>query len=238
MIWLGLDTSNLPLSAAIVRDGKLLAELNSAVGLNHSEGAMPAVEELFQRAGLQPADLDAVAVSEGPGSYTGVRIGVTIAKTLAWTLGKPLTGVSSLQVLAANVFAPGVMICPLIDARRGNVFAGLYQRSGTGKLEALEEDRHQPFSDLLERLMEERGQVIFLGPGADVHWEAAREALGNRAVRAHAVQDVPRASLLIEEAQDLPPAGDLHRFTPEYRRVTEAEANWRKAQEGKDTHER
>ncbi|SIT92533.1 tRNA (adenosine(37)-N6)-threonylcarbamoyltransferase complex dimerization subunit type 1 TsaB [Edaphobacillus lindanitolerans] len=232
MIWLGLDTSNLPLSAALVRDGELLVELNSAVGLNHSEGAMPAVDELFGRAGLAPSDIDAIAVAEGPGSYTGVRIGVTIAKTLAWTLDKPLTGVSSLRVLAANVLSPDVTICPLIDARRGNVFAGLYKRTRQGTIEVVEEDRHQAFSDLLDRLGEGEGPVVFLGPGASVHWETAGEALGHRAVRAHAGQDIPRASLLIDEAQNLPPVGDLHSFTPEYRRIPEAVSNWRKSQEG------
>ncbi|WP_040225172.1 tRNA (adenosine(37)-N6)-threonylcarbamoyltransferase complex dimerization subunit type 1 TsaB [Bhargavaea cecembensis] len=229
MIWLGLDTSNLPLSAAVVRDGELLAELNLAVGLNHSVGAMPAVKEMLDRAGLVPSDLDAIAVAEGPGSYTGVRIGVTIAKTLAWTLGKPLTGVSSLRVLAANVFTPGVIICPLIDARRGNVFSGLYKRTGEGKLEELERDRHLSFADLLVRLGEEEARVVFVGPGAGIHWGAAKESLGDRAVRSHGAQDVPRASLLIEEAEGLAPVSDLHAFTPEYRRLPEAEVNWRKA---------
>ena len=87
MIWLGIDTANTPLSVAIVKDGQLLAEENNAMAVNHSLRAMPAIEELFDKVGIAPADIDAIAVSEGPGSYTGVRIGVTIAKTLAWTLG-------------------------------------------------------------------------------------------------------------------------------------------------------
>ena len=123
MIWLGIDTANTPLSVAIVKDGQLLVEENNAMAVNHSLRAMPAIEELFDKVGIAPADIDAIAVSEGPGSYTGVRIGVTIAKTLAWTLGKPLYGLSSLKVLAANVLYFEGLICPLVDARRGNVYA-------------------------------------------------------------------------------------------------------------------
>ena len=102
MIWLGIDTANTPISVALVKDGELLIEGTSAMAINHSLRAMPAIEELLEQAGLVPADIDAIAVSEGPGSYTGARIGVTIAKTLAWTLGKPLVGVSTLKALAAN----------------------------------------------------------------------------------------------------------------------------------------
>ncbi|MFC7366752.1 MULTISPECIES: tRNA (adenosine(37)-N6)-threonylcarbamoyltransferase complex dimerization subunit type 1 TsaB [Bhargavaea] len=228
MIWLGLDTANAPLSVALVRDGELLVELNSAMGLNHSAGAMPAVEQLFKRAGIKPADIDAIAVSEGPGSYTGVRIGVTIAKTLAWTLDKPLVGVSSLRVLASNVFTYGVTISPMIDARRGNVYAGLYRRQEDGTLKCLMEDRHMALSDLLDRLKKEGNPVVFVGEGARKNEEALREALGELGRRAHFTQDIPRASLLITEAQQAEPE-TVHSFVPEYRRITEAEANWQKA---------
>ena len=118
MIWLGIDTANAPLSVAIVKDGRVLAEMVQNIKATHSIGAMPAVEELFAKVKMKPAEIDAVAVSEGPGSYTGVRIGVTIAKTLAWTLKKPLVGVSSLQTVAANARLFDGVICPLFDARR------------------------------------------------------------------------------------------------------------------------
>src|SRR5690606_17037777 len=132
MIWLGIDTANTPLSVAIVKDGTILAEVNSSMAVNHSLRAMPVIEELFETVKLQPKDIDAIAVSEGPGSYTGVRIGVTIAKTLAWTLKKPLFGVSSLKVLAANALYCDGVICPIVDARRNNVYAGVYEFAGGG----------------------------------------------------------------------------------------------------------
>ena len=119
--------ANTPLSIAIVKDGELLVEENSSMAINHSLRAMPAIEEIFTKVGMTPTDIDAIAVSEGPGSYTGVRIGVTIAKTLAWTLDKPLVGVSSLKALAANGTIFKVSFAPIVDARRGNVYAGAYQ---------------------------------------------------------------------------------------------------------------
>ena len=151
MIWLGIDTANTPISVALVKDGELLIEENSAMAINHSLRAMPAIEELLEKAGLAPADIDAIAVSEGPGSYTGARIGVTIAKTLAWTLGKPLVGVSTLKALAANALFFNGLVCPIVDARRGNVYAGVYQYAA-GKLTEIIEDGHYSLEELVHLL--------------------------------------------------------------------------------------
>jgi len=201
MIWLGIDTANAPLSVAIVKDGTTLGEITQNIKLTHSVGAMSAIEELFERVQLKPADLDAIAVSEGPGSYTGVRIGVSIAKTLAWTLKKPLVGVSSLKTLAANVSMFNGLICPLVDARRQNVYTALYE--GT----------------TLEEVME------------DTH-EHIEERIGSLAIYAPSSQSLPRASEIIRLAQkeELPSVENTHSFTPQYRRIAEAEANWIKEQ--------
>ena len=95
---------------------------------NHSVRVMPAIEQLLNDCDMKPTDLDKIVVAKGPGSYTGVRIGVTIAKTLAWTLNIPLVGISSLEVLAASVedILHG-FVSPLFDARRGQIYTGLYQ---------------------------------------------------------------------------------------------------------------
>src|SRR5699024_2535062 len=90
MIWLGIETSNVPLSIAVMNGDEVLAEEVMTTKVNHSVRAMSAVERVMAAAEVKPSDLDAIAVTEGPGSYTGVRIGVTIAKTLAWTLHVPL----------------------------------------------------------------------------------------------------------------------------------------------------
>lgn len=122
-----LDTSTWALAVAVSRQGTLAGEINSYISKNHATRLMPAIDYLLKSLDLAPSDLDLIAVGSGPGSYTGVRIGVTVAKTLAWTLKLPLLGLSSLQAIAQNQAQFDGLIVPLLDARRGQVYAGLYQ---------------------------------------------------------------------------------------------------------------
>lgn len=225
MIWLGIDTANTPLSVAIVKDGAILAEMNTSMAVNHSLRAMPVIEELFETVNLQPKDVDAIAVSEGPGSYTGVRIGVTIAKTLAWTLKKPLFGVSSLKVLAANALYFDGLICPIVDARRNNVYAGVYEFVDGG-LTAIAEDGHFAIENLLDVLAGKERRVLFVGKDVAMHEELINKMLGENAVIAPFPLQLPRASSLVFIAQENEEQENTHAFTPEYRRIAEAEANW------------
>ena len=229
MIWLGIDTANAPLSVAIVKDGRILAEMVQNIKATHSIGAMPAVEELFAKAKMKPAEIDAVAVSEGPGSYTGVRIGVTIAKTLAWTLKKPLVGVSSLQTVAANAKLFEGVICPLFDARRQNVYAAAYRG---GLLQEVIPDHHDHIDGLLEKLDALDEKILFIGADVEVFWDHIKETLGDKALRASYTLDLPRAAELIglAEQRELPSIEAVHHFVPQYRRIAEAEANWIKEQ--------
>lgn len=229
MIWLGIDTANAPLSVAIVNNGRVVAETVQNIKVTHSLGAMPAIEELFAKANMKPAQIDAVAISEGPGSYTGVRIGVTIAKTLAWTLKKPLVGISSLQVLAANAKLFNGVICPLFDARRQHVYAAAY-RGGT--LEEVIAEHHDHIDGLLEKLQPLNEKVLFIGTDVELYWDRIKETLGECAVRAAYTLDLPRASELIAlaEQRELPSIEAVHHFVPQYRRIAEAEANWLKEQ--------
>jgi len=232
MIWLGIDTANTPISVALVKDGELLIERTSAMAINHSLRAMPAIEELLEQAGLVPGDIDAIAVSEGPGSYTGARIGVTIAKTLAWTLGKPLVGVSTLKSLAANALFFNGLVCPIVDARRGNVYAGVYQYDA-GKLTEVIEDGHYSLEELVHLLEQHSSPILFVGKDTAMHEQKIIEQLGQRAVLAPLQFNLPRASSLIYIALQSESETDIHAFVPEYRRIAEAEANWLKEQ-GKD----
>ncbi|AXI00273.1 tRNA (adenosine(37)-N6)-threonylcarbamoyltransferase complex dimerization subunit type 1 TsaB [Sporosarcina sp. PTS2304] len=224
MIWLGIDTANSPLSVAIVKDGLVLIEESSMMKVNHSLRAMPAVEEACRKASIAPSEIDAIAVSEGPGSYTGVRIGVTIAKTLAWTLDKPLYGVSSLQSLAMNAKLYSGLICPLIDARRSNVYTAVY-RSDSHELTSVMEDQHCALEELLEKLVQLAEPVLFIGEDVKIHEQAISEKLGENARFSSVAVNVPRASSAIALAQQAERAEDVHSFTPQYKRITEAEAN-------------
>lgn len=225
MIWLGIDTANTPLSVAIVKDGLILAEVNSSMSVNHSLRAMPVIEELFATVQMQPKNIDAIAVSEGPGSYTGVRIGVTIAKTLAWTLKKPLVGVSSLRALAANALYFDGIICPIVDARRNNVYAGLYENVN-GLLTSVQEDGHFAIEDLLDSLAQSGRSVLFVGKDVVMYEDMIIEKLQESAVIAPFPLQLPRASSLIMIAEQTEQEENTHAFTPEYRRIAEAEANW------------
>ncbi|MEK3763816.1 MULTISPECIES: tRNA (adenosine(37)-N6)-threonylcarbamoyltransferase complex dimerization subunit type 1 TsaB [unclassified Solibacillus] len=234
MIWLGIETANAPLSVAIVKENKVLVEVVQNIKLTHSVGAMPAIEEVIKKAGLVPADIEAVAVSEGPGSYTGVRIGVTLAKTLAWSLKKPLVGVSSLKVLAANARISNYAICSLIDARRQNVYAAVYE---SGSLNTVIEDYHDHIDGLLLKLQQLNRPILFIGSDVEVYFEKIHHVLGDLAIRAPYTMDLPRASELIALAQQmpLPNIESTHTFVPQYRRIAEAEANWIKEQK-KEQH--
>lgn len=234
MIWLGIDTANTPLSVSIVKDGVVLTEENTSIAVNHSLRAMPAIAEIVEKAGITPVDIDKIAVSEGPGSYTGVRIGVTIAKTLAWTLDKPLVGVSSLKVIAANGLFFDGFICPLVDARRSHVYAGMY-RCDNGVLSSIIEDGHYEIDELVKEIEKYEERVLFVGKDTDMYESKLIEILGKRAVIAPLPCHLPRASALVFLAEQCESFEDVHHFTPEYRRIPEAEANWMKVQkDGKD----
>ena len=236
MIWLGIDTANTPLSIAIIKDGEILVEENNSMAINHSLRAMPAIEELFNKANIVPSDIDSIAVSEGPGSYTGVRIGVTIAKTLAWTLKKPLVGVSSIKSLATNCLFFDGLLCPIVDARRSNVYAGAY-RFENNKLVSVIEDGHFSIGELIEKLKDYNCPVLFIGKDTELHKEQLIEDMSDFAVFAPLQFNLPRASSLIYAASHFEDHVDVHNFVPEYRRIAEAEANWLKAQEKKNEFE-
>lgn len=224
MIWLGIDTANSPLSVAVVKDRLVMIEESGMMKVNHSLRAMPAVEDVCRKAGITPAEIDAIAVSEGPGSYTGVRIGVTIAKTLAWTLGKPLYGVSSLKTLALNGLFFNGLICPLFDARRSNVYAGVYRTDGQ-VLTSVMDDRHCALDELLDRLKDYGEPVLFIGGDVELHAETICANLGELAVLAPFAMNVPRASSVISLAMEGGSEESTHSFAPQYKRITEAEAN-------------
>ena len=224
MTILAIDTSNLTLGVALVKDGKVIAEHISHLKKNHSVRAMPAIDELLKECGLEPNDLTQIAVAKGPGSYTGVRIGVTIAKTLAWSLNIPVKTVSSLEVLAANGRFFQGLICPLFDARRGQVYTGLYQYRD-GKLHGLEEDQNILLEDWLKKLKAMDQQVLFIGSDTGIHREMIERILDEQAVIADPALQLPRPSelALIGELKEDEP---VHSIVPNYIRLAEAEAVW------------
>ena len=223
---LALETSNQVMSVAVMADQEVLAEMTLNRKRTHSEQLMPTIDQLLQQSGLAVEDLDRIVVADGPGSYTGVRIAVTTGKTLAFTLGIDLVGVSSLAVLAANVRDTNAMIVPLMDARRQNVFAGGYQWQD-GTLINVIADKHISLTDLLASLKLLNQPVIFAGPDVEKFAEPIFAQLGSLASMTDKINQLPRASRLGELGIHAAPVS-VFDFVPRYLRLTEAETNWLK----------
>lgn len=210
-----IDTATTRLSVALSEDGAIQAEATVMVSKNHAVTLMPMIEQLMTAVKWTPADLERILVTTGPGSYTGIRIGVTTAKTLAYTLQIPLVGVSALHLMAAapNTDLP---VVSLIDARRGNAYVGHYQHNA-----AVSPDVHASVEAWLQANV--TGPFVVVG---DV--EPFRDVLSSYAYsEAPAAHRYGRASDLIDLAKE---ATDVHSFEPEYLRLAEAEAKWLEGQ--------
>ena len=162
---LALETSAKAVSAAVSEDGKILCSSYQDTGLTHSRTLMPIVEHILKNTGLTVADMDAIAVAAGPGSFTGIRIGVAAAKGLAFAADKPAVGVSTLAAMARNVaFCDGLVICAM-DARRQQVYNALFEAKD-GQLTRLTPDRAIALEELAEELRSAPRPKTVVGDGA------------------------------------------------------------------------
>jgi tRNA threonylcarbamoyladenosine biosynthesis protein TsaB len=228
MTILAIDTSNNALGVALFDEDRVLGEYITNMKKNHSVRIMPAIHTLLKDCDRAPADLTRIVVAKGPGSYTGVRIGVTIAKTLAWALNIPLVGVSSLEILASGVgrYFNGY-ISPIFDARRGQVYTGLYQYEN-GSLTTIEQDKLVMLADWAEKLKTAAKPVLFIGSDLGIHQEVIQTTMGSQAVFAEVTEYNPRPSELAILGKNQP-GEDIHSFVPNYIRLAEAEAKWLEA---------
>jgi len=225
---LGIDTSSLVMSIAVVENNRLLGEYTTNLKKNHSIRLMPAISRLLEELGMEPEELGGVAVAQGPGSYTGVRIGLSTAKALAWSLGIPLAGVSSLEAIAANASFAKEKICPLMDARRGQVYTALF--SGRNRLH---QDQIRLLDEWLPELKLAEERILFLGDDVSLHQEKIEQGLGDMALFGPAEWNLPRASFIARKGAELIEEGQyaqIHSFAPHYLQLAEAEANWLAAQ--------
>ena len=162
---LALETSAKAVSAAVSEDGKILCSGYQDTGLTHSRTLMPIVEHILKNTGLTVADMDAIAVAAGPGSFTGIRIGVAAAKGLAFAADKPAVGVSTLAAMARNVaFCDGLVICAM-EARRQQVYNALFEAKD-GQLTRLTPDRAIALEELAEELRSDPRPKTVVGDGA------------------------------------------------------------------------
>lgn len=222
MMILALESSAKAASVAISRDGKLLAQSYQLSGLTHSRTLLPMAEDLMKNAGLTMADIDCVAVAHGPGSFTGVRIGVSAAKGLCWGADKPAVGVSTLEAMAWNGVsaAEGSIICCAMDARRNQVYNALFVFEN-GAPKRICPDRAIGLAELAEELSGCGKSIYVLGDGGELCYNYLKErlekvSLAPENIRMQSAWGVCRAA----EGREALPASAL---IPVYLRLSQAE---------------
>ncbi|MEX1000024.1 MAG: tRNA (adenosine(37)-N6)-threonylcarbamoyltransferase complex dimerization subunit type 1 TsaB [Thermodesulfobacteriota bacterium] len=224
---LAIETSTYAGSIAVVGDDTILGEYYFNIGPVHTEKLIPSIDWLLSELGMAKSDLSGVAVSLGPGSFTSLRVGISTAKGICYSLGIPLIGVSSLKALAMNLpFAP-YNICPVIDARKGEVFASLF-RSHNGELERILEDIVVSPEGLVEII---KDNTIFVGDGALLYKDYLEDNLGSGIMFSPINTNSPRASNLAlseigkfkEDRDNKYIYDEIMNLAPHYLRKSEAE---------------
>lgn len=164
---LGVDTSTNILSVAIVEDKDIIANLSRTLEKGHSSGLVPMIEEILKKSNISLKQIDGFAVGIGPGSFTGLRVGVTTMKTLAFAVDKPIVGISSLDTIAYNGIGTSGLICPIVDAKRNQVYSAIYAWEGK-VLKRLSNYLLTPVERLLKKI---KGEALFLGDAVELYRE-------------------------------------------------------------------
>lgn len=231
MLVLGIDTSTKVGSLGLYDTEKgLIAENTMVLKQTHSERLMPLLENMLEMVDKTVHDLDGYAVAIGPGSFTGLRIGVTTARTLAQITDKPIIGISTLKGTAFNLTTSGGLICPIFDARNRRVYTSLF-RGGEDEPERLREDYGCKIDKLLDDLKEEEENIYFVGDVVGQYQTEIKEVLGEQAKFPPRSLQIPKGGSFaqlgangLEKGQEV----ELLKLTPNYLKPAQAELNWRK----------
>ncbi len=170
MLILALESSAKAASVALMQDAELLAQYSQCSGLTHSRTLLPMVEDMLKNTDKKLADVDFIAVAHGPGSFTGIRIGVSTVKGLAWASDKKCVGVSTLAAMAWHGAAAGGLVCPVMDARRSQVYNALFEIKDSAP-ERLCRDRAIELSELATELKGYDREVLLVGDGARLSFD-------------------------------------------------------------------
>ncbi|MBR6710764.1 MAG: tRNA (adenosine(37)-N6)-threonylcarbamoyltransferase complex dimerization subunit type 1 TsaB [Selenomonadaceae bacterium] len=226
---LAIDTSTQVSSVAVVSDGKLAAELTMQAKLTHSETLLPHIEEVLGMANQKKGELEGIAVSLGPGSFTGLRIGLATAKAMAYALQLPIVGVPTLRALAWHFPVEGFQLLPMIDAQKGNVYVERYMWEH-GKLLRKTEVQVLPVEEVIRRTEELPGTVVLMGDVISKRIEG-KQTLPMHVMLAPLHLRMPRAANvalcgleLLKEGK----TGNVMDMEPVYIRRSEAEVLWEK----------
>ncbi len=225
---LAIDTSSMSATCAIIDDDRLLVEYILNHKLTHSQKIMPIIKEALDSCSLKPEDIDVFAVAKGPGSFTGLRIGVATVNGLAQATNKKVVGVSTLDALAFNLpYCEGIIV-PIMDARRERVFTGIYKWTN-GNLHIIKEQTALEVKELIEILRERPEKIILVGDGTLVYKEVLSEALGEKVIFAPRSANMARASSVAELAMSKAVEGKTESYfelIPDYLRESQAQREY------------
>lgn len=234
---LALDSSGLVAGVALVEDDVLIAEYTTNYKKTHSQTLLPMLDEIKKMVDLDLHSLDVIAVAAGPGSFTGLRIGSATAKGLGLSLGVPLVAVPTVDAMAYNLYGTDKLICPMMDARRSQVYTGLYRFERTPEGYGLRTILAQcalPVQKLAEKINAAGEDVIFLGDGVPVYRELLKDALQVPYSFAPASCSRQRAASVAVLGAQYAREGRLvsaDAFAPEYLRMSQAERERMEADE-------
>ena len=224
MLILAFETSAKAGSVALHDGFSLLGENYCNTGLTHSQTLMTMAEDLLKTCSLTPGDIEAVAVAAGPGSFTGVRIGVAAAKGFAWGRELPCYGVSTLEAMALSLGAFEGYVCPVMDARRSQVYNALF-RAEKGQLTRISEDRAIALSDLAAELRQLDAPIFLVGDGSTLTYNTLKPQLSQLVMppEQHMHQRASGVALAAAQAIAKGAPGDGNSLTPNYLRLSQAE---------------
>ena len=176
MLILALESSAKAASVALMEDENLIAQYSQCSGLTHSRTLLPMLEDMLKNTEKKIADVDLIAVAHGPGSFTGIRIGVSTVKGLAWAAQKSCVGVSTLEAMAWHGASSGGLICPVMDARRSQVYNALFEIDDDARPKRLTEDRAISLSELAQELRADGREPLLVGDGAKLTYDYLTQA--------------------------------------------------------------
>lgn len=229
---LGIDTATQVAGTAVIGEDRLISERFIHNLKTHSQNIIPMIQQVMDDADLKPEQLHGIAVTGGPGSFTGLRIGMSVAKTMGMALNIPVIAVSTLKVLAWNVYGIDGLICPVLDARKHQVYTCIYESTSDGLIKLIN-PAALSIGQLITEIFALAGKITFLGDAVPVFGDILREELGDRAVFGTKINSFPRAAAVAELGLLRLKEGRLSDSTflqPEYLRKSEAEVAWEEKQ--------
>lgn len=224
---LAIESASITASCAVSEDGVILGEYTLSHKKTHSEKLMPLIESLMNELSFKIQDIDVIAISEGPGSYTGLRIGAAIAKSMSFAANIPIANVPTTKSLAGNIFDLDKLIVPVMDAKSGRIYTGIYKWVNENLI-AVKEQFPCRIEELIDILNEYNNQVVFNGDGSVNYKDIIEQQLNVKAYFAPSKFNYLNASTLAAIGYNMALKGELinaTNFKPQYLRLSQAERN-------------